>query len=311
MDKFLTNQAIKYLTDFNRKKPKDLQHKVRLMAPFSMRCNTCGEYIYKGKKFNARKETVEGEVYLGIKIFRFYIRCTRCSAEITFKTDPQNTDYVAENGVSRNFEPWRDEEAASEDLKRQQEEEEEYDPMKALENRTMDSKREMDILDALDEIRTRNARSERVDVEEVLDKLSEEDKGVVKNQLNEDELEDERLAASIFTSASGQKIRKLNDDEEPEAISLVSKSELVSNLPSFKTPLVAKKRKAEELNAMGISVKKKAAAPKSDIVVKPKDTAAKKPANGAAKSSNGAAKPANGVSNGLGMLANYSDSDSD
>jgi len=35
-----------------RKQPKDLQHKVRLMTPFSMRCNTCGEgeYIYKGKK---------------------------------------------------------------------------------------------------------------------------------------------------------------------------------------------------------------------------------------------------------------------
>ena len=47
---------------------------VRLMAPFSMRCNTCGEYIYKGKKFNARKETVEGEDYHGIKIFRFYIK---------------------------------------------------------------------------------------------------------------------------------------------------------------------------------------------------------------------------------------------
>lgn len=44
------------------------------MSPFSMRCESCGEYIYKGKKFNARKETVEGETYLNIKIFRFYIR---------------------------------------------------------------------------------------------------------------------------------------------------------------------------------------------------------------------------------------------
>lgn len=38
------------------------------MAPFSMRCNACGEYIYKGKKFNARKETVLGEDYMGIKV---------------------------------------------------------------------------------------------------------------------------------------------------------------------------------------------------------------------------------------------------
>ncbi|CAO3626780.1 unnamed protein product [Mucor hiemalis] len=51
-----------------QKKPKDLQHKVRLMSPFSMPCESCGEYIYKGKKFNARKETVEGETYLNIKI---------------------------------------------------------------------------------------------------------------------------------------------------------------------------------------------------------------------------------------------------
>ena len=49
------------------------------------RCNTCGEYIYKGKKFNSRKETVEDEDYLGLKIFRFYIKCPRCVAEIAFK----------------------------------------------------------------------------------------------------------------------------------------------------------------------------------------------------------------------------------
>jgi hypothetical protein len=39
-----------------------------------MRCNTCGEYIYKGKKFNARKEDVENESYLGLRIYRFYIK---------------------------------------------------------------------------------------------------------------------------------------------------------------------------------------------------------------------------------------------
>ena len=74
-----------------RRGPKNSQQVVRLMAPFSMyvllllfrlaifmpvfrRCNTCGDYIYKGKKFNARKETVDGEDYYGIKIFR-YVAC--------------------------------------------------------------------------------------------------------------------------------------------------------------------------------------------------------------------------------------------
>jgi len=53
---------------------KNRQFTVRLMAPFNMKCKTCGEYIYKGKKFNARKEDVDNENYLGIRIYRFYIK---------------------------------------------------------------------------------------------------------------------------------------------------------------------------------------------------------------------------------------------
>src|SRR6267142_2790441 len=74
---------------------------------------------------------------------------TLCSAEITFKTDPMNTDYAAEHGASRNFEPWREEQAVEEEDRLAKLEEEENNPMKALENRTVDSKREMDVLDAL------------------------------------------------------------------------------------------------------------------------------------------------------------------
>lgn len=47
---------------------KDRQQVVRLMAPFSMRCNTCDFWVPKAKKFNARKETVQGEEYYGIKV---------------------------------------------------------------------------------------------------------------------------------------------------------------------------------------------------------------------------------------------------
>ena len=53
-------------------------------------CKTCGEYIYKGKKFNARKEDVMGEMFLGIQIYRFYIKCTKCLREITFKVREEN-----------------------------------------------------------------------------------------------------------------------------------------------------------------------------------------------------------------------------
>lgn len=150
-------------------KPK--QHTVRLMAPFSMRCCTCGEFIYKGRKFNARKETVDGETYLGIKIFRFYIRCPQCGAEITFKTDPKNADYVSECGAKRNFEPWREEERETEAMAIKRRIEEENNPLKALENKTVDSKREIDIAEGLDEIRTLNARLEAVDADAVLGRI--------------------------------------------------------------------------------------------------------------------------------------------
>lgn len=155
-----------------------------------MRCETCGEYIYKGKKFNARKEDAIGEKYHTMQQYRFYIRCPRCAAEITFKTDYKNLDYTCEHGASRNFEPWREEDALKEAIEREKEEEREKNPMKALENRTMDSKREMEIMDALDEIRTRNLKQQRLDVNHVLDLL--EDK-------HQDE-EDERIAREAFMS---------------------------------------------------------------------------------------------------------------
>lgn len=177
---------------------------VRLMAPFSMRCNSCGEYIYKGRKFNARKETVQGEDYYGIKIFRFYIKCTRCSAEITFKTDPKNTDYLAEHGASRNYEPWKegkeqdDADAAADDdedpLAHFAEEErlreleaqgktrqdaatkmleEGADPIALLEARQRESRREMEVEDALRDIRSRNAKMDRVDAGDVMERLAQ------------------------------------------------------------------------------------------------------------------------------------------
>ncbi|KAJ3122247.1 hypothetical protein HK098_002986 [Nowakowskiella sp. JEL0407] len=198
---------------------KESQHKVRLMTPFSMRCNTCGDYIYKGKKFNARKERVNNEDYLGMSIFRFYIRCPRCSAEITFKTDPKNTDYVAELGAQRNFEPWRDEQFASEELKNERKLEEEYNPMRALENRTADSKREMDILDSLDEIRTKNAMNEKVTVNYALLKLQQQSEEFKRAEEKRQLEEDEALAQQIFQSEEGLVIKRIADDIPKPAIS--------------------------------------------------------------------------------------------
>ncbi|KAJ5181271.1 CWC16 protein [Penicillium cf. griseofulvum] len=174
----------------------------RLMTPFSMKCTHCGEYIPKGRKFNARKETLE-ERYLSVPIFRFYIRCTRCSGEITFRTDPKNNDYQCERGAKRNFEVWRDQndekyndETEEQTLDRlekkygEQEEQMERDKMAELEDKMLDSKREMKVADALDEIRTRNARIERKEA-----RADEGALATVQQELDEEALRAEREEA--------------------------------------------------------------------------------------------------------------------
>lgn len=64
---------------------------------FYDRCDNCGEYIYKGKKFNSRKEDVEDEYYLGLRIFRFYIKCPRCVSEIAFKVHLQYLQQILDS----------------------------------------------------------------------------------------------------------------------------------------------------------------------------------------------------------------------
>mmetsp|Transcript_14254 Transcript_14254/g.32726 ORF Transcript_14254/g.32726 Transcript_14254/m.32726 type:complete len:153 (+) Transcript_14254:103-561(+) len=103
------------------------QIKVRMMLPFSLRCGTCGNFIYQGTKFNARKEEVQNETYLGLRIYRFYFRCPRCAGEIAMKTDPKNSDYVCELGASRNFDPHKEEARQEESLKKKRADEEEGD----------------------------------------------------------------------------------------------------------------------------------------------------------------------------------------
>ncbi|VEN52740.1 unnamed protein product [Callosobruchus maculatus] len=193
------------------KLPKNRQYTVRLMAPFNMRCATCGEYIYKGKKFNARKEDVENEDYLGIRIYRFYIKCTRCLQEISFKTDPKNTDYEIEAGATRNFMALK---LAEEQALREEEEakeEEANNPMKLLENRTKQSKNEIELLESLEELKDLNKRQEVVDYESMLSQFDT----TVSQQEREERIRqmDEEYIKSIKFQ-SGPSKRKVVVEEE-------------------------------------------------------------------------------------------------
>ena len=227
--------------------------------------------------------TSSGECYLGLhdsQLNRVY--STLCSAEITFKTDPKNTDYQAEHGASRNFEPWRDEKEGQEEDRLARLEEEENNPMKALENRTVDARREMDILDALQDIRARNARNERVGHSvDLVERIRAEDLETEEDQRRrEADEEDEKLVREVFAKVSmpvpsgGQSsgssespseastsqpvtVKRKAGEIEPDLHSLLPEStrELINSRAVTAPP--AKKPKPDLKSKLGIKVARK------------------------------------------------------
>ncbi|EMS51183.1 hypothetical protein TRIUR3_16851 [Triticum urartu] len=182
-----------------RRQPKNQQIKVRMMLPMSIRCGACGTYISKGTKFNSRKEDAAGEAYLGIRIHRFYIKCTRCSAEIAFKTDPQTR-------TTRE--------------KRKRAAEEMGDEMRALENRAMDSKRGMDALAALEETLSMRSIHARVSADRMLEILNHSSCTAHHQNLKEGNTvlaeEDEELVRSITFRNSEYYVKRIEDDDDNE-----------------------------------------------------------------------------------------------
>ncbi|XP_055382663.1 splicing factor YJU2 [Condylostylus longicornis] len=284
---------------------KNRQYTVRLMAPFNMRCKTCGEYIYKGKKFNARKEDVENETYLGIRIYRFYIKCTRCLQEISFKTDPKNTDYEIEAGATRNFMALK---LAEEQARREDEElkeEEANNPMKLLENRTEQSKNEIELLESLEELKDLNRRHQNVDYETMLQAYDNTE--TLKQILERQEKEDEEMIKSVkFKRPSASSTTKIIAEEhildenyesfEPSEkkakLSTIapSSTETLKSVGGFSSKNLLKNivRKPSVVNNTEKSLpvsKEKVETEKSDNATKPKTT-------------------------GLSLISAYSDSDS-
>ena len=79
----------------------------------------------------------------------------------------EHVNYGCESGASRNYEPWRDIEHAEKILKARSQLEDE-DAMKRVERKGFNSKREMDIMDALNEVKLMNKRKQKVNYDELL-----------------------------------------------------------------------------------------------------------------------------------------------
>ena len=94
--------------------------------------------------------------------------------------------------------------------------------MKALENRTVDSKIEMDILDALDEIKSLNAKNAKLDPEQVLElRLAAHQSA---DRLSEEE---ERQIQEAF-GTSDTLLRRLDDEVDADSgVDLLKNSALL------------------------------------------------------------------------------------
>lgn len=232
-----------------KKRLKNGQFTINMMMPFTVRCNSCGAYITRGKKFNARQETVKDENYLGIKIYRFYIKCDVCRGEFTIKTDPKNTDYVCEFGAHRTYNAKKAREEAEAEEQRQREEDEK-DAMVALENRTSESKNSLDINDALEEIMELNIANNRSNsVDKVFEQFSHADTEAKRQEkLAEDaEIEEEfqRLRKMEPLRAAGS--QGAGKEEEGEGKSEESTREAVRDIFStFRSSGAKDKEKKEE-----------------------------------------------------------------
>ena len=231
----LKNTKVGAKAALQKKNGGSLLTQIRMMIPFSMQCSTCNGFLYRGKKFNCFKEEVQGSKakYLGIQRLRFHIKCTVCSRAITFLTDPEKGDYEMESGAVRNYEVWGDEEATNEEVDSENAKAEKLDPMKALENRVEASRREMEVMDELEELKDMNRRHVAIlgngqggsaDVSSILWKEEEQ-------EVNEDGIteEDEKFIKSIKFGGGGgvgggekcirggdDNIKRLDSDDESD-----------------------------------------------------------------------------------------------
>lgn len=158
-------------------------------------------------------------------------------------------DYECERGAKRNFEPWREaklaEETEEERLDRLEREEAERDAMKELETKVLDAKTEMAIADALDEIRSRNARHERADKDGVVTDVPD----VVDDKRKREEEEDAEAARKAFESRSMPDIGEEVIEDEEMAIDGPSQSPP----PAF----VKKQVKTKKDASAALGIKKK------------------------------------------------------
>lgn len=248
---------------------------VRLMTPFSMRCSKCDEFIARSRKFNAKKEPL-AERYLGsVKMFRFTLRCPRCSGSISFRTDPASSDYVMEAGGVRNFEKKVEggeskptNETVDETLARLAREQEEEEQEKEKEKDKGKGKTALasgaDKMEALEERLVKLQREQESAAEiEALRQASRSRMGKAQSILEERQMQ-EPAAEDVPDPTAEREVDRLADEAFAQVTggqggnaAVVSDAELLSVRELVKKPKIRLGKKGKSKNPLGVVLKKR------------------------------------------------------
>jgi len=133
--------------------------------------------------------------------------------------------------------------------------------MKELETKTLDAKTEMAIADKLDEIRTRNARMERADRGGGVSFVRDE----IDHEREVQEAEDAELAKLAFMTGTGDRVRRLQEEDEDLKLKLgmpnaASTTDVVTTTTAEEstTPSFTRMKKKKKDFAAALGIKKKA-----------------------------------------------------
>jgi len=131
--------------------------------------------------------------------------------------------------------------------------------MKALENRTIDSKIEMDVLDALDEIKAINQRHERIDTNKLLSTLQSKKDEVAKKESDQSAADEALLKTIKFKSVEKEStsnggvgnifklaLQQTNENNRNKEANSDSK-QLKPVTEVNKTMIIKKKRKVDDV----------------------------------------------------------------
>ncbi|KOB60817.1 hypothetical protein PFHG_02600 [Plasmodium falciparum HB3] len=188
----------------NQNKTKKKLMNIRMMYPFTLKCNKCKTFTYVGTKFNSRVEKLKDETYLNIPIWKFYGKCQECKNEIIFKTDPKNGDYLLIAGGTRTYDAHKEQELADDYYRNSNVKGE--DKIKNTEKQSYNAMLELKMNEQLEELQNMNKRH--------LDKFSSINKAL--NRLYE-KSELENKENNFF-------MNNLDSEDEKAFFSLLNKS---------------------------------------------------------------------------------------